>query len=67
MCLRRDERWLHRVMFFFAWTLAEKTNVHEPEMSSSRRQVQLVASFGFLLLMAVGVGCHGFFVDPTPG
>jgi hypothetical protein len=106
MCLRRDERWLHRVMFFFAWaigkallivmvsfgtlvyaawavtwprkevrmvesprivslasTLAEKTNVHEPEMSSSRRQVQLVASFGFLLLMAVGVGCHGFFVD----
>jgi trimeric autotransporter adhesin len=34
-------------------------------MSSSRRQLQLVASFGFLLLMAIGVGCHGFFVDPT--
>jgi hypothetical protein len=48
-----------------ARTLAEKTNVHEPEMSSSRRQLQLVASFGFLLLMAIGVGCHGFFVDPT--
>jgi hypothetical protein len=85
MCLRRDERWLHRVMFFFAWaigkallivmvsfgtlvyaawavtwprkevrmvesprivslasTLAEKTNVHEPEMSSS------VARFSWL-------------------
>jgi hypothetical protein len=48
-----------------ARTLSEETNVHEPEMSSSRRQLQLVASFGFLLLMAIGVGCHGFFVDPT--
>jgi hypothetical protein len=34
-------------------------------MSSSRRKLQLVASFGVLLLIAlVGVGCNGFFVDP---
>jgi hypothetical protein len=34
-------------------------------MSSSRRKLQLVASFGLLLLMALaGVGCNGFFVDP---
>jgi trimeric autotransporter adhesin len=34
-------------------------------MSSSRRKVQIVASLGVLVLMAIGVGCHGFFVDPT--
>jgi hypothetical protein len=34
-------------------------------MSSSRRKLQIVASFALLLLMAViGVGCNGFFVDP---
>src|SRR5258705_8461724 len=34
-------------------------------MSSSRRKLQLVASFAVLVLMAVaGVGCNGFFVDP---
>ena len=36
-----------------------------PNMSSSRRKLQVVASLGVLLLMAVGVGCHGFFVDPV--
>jgi hypothetical protein len=37
-----------------------------PYMSSSGRKLQLVASFGVLLLMAlVGVGCNGFFVDPV--
>jgi len=36
-----------------------------PFMSSSRRKLQLVASFGLLLFSAViGVGCNGFFVDP---
>jgi len=35
-------------------------------MSSSRRKLQLVASLGVLLLVAViGVGCNGFFVDPV--
>lgn len=34
-------------------------------MSSSRRKLQLVASFGVLLLMAAAAGCHGFFVDPV--
>jgi hypothetical protein len=34
-------------------------------MSSSRRKLQLVASFGVLVLMAAAVGCHGFFVDPV--
>lgn len=34
-------------------------------MVSTRRKLQLVASFCVLLLAAVGVGCHGFFVDPT--
>jgi hypothetical protein len=34
-------------------------------MVSSRRKLQLVASFCVLLLAAVAVGCHGFFVDPT--
>jgi hypothetical protein len=33
-------------------------------MSSSRRKLQLVASFGVLLLMALAVACNGFFVDP---
>ncbi len=34
-------------------------------MLSSRRKLQLVASFGVLLLVAlIGVGCNGFFVDP---
>jgi hypothetical protein len=33
-------------------------------MSSSRRKLQLVASFSVLLLMALAVACNGFFVDP---
>jgi Big-like domain-containing protein len=36
-----------------------------PSMSSSRRKIQLVASFSLLLLIAaISVGCNGFFVDP---
>lgn len=34
-------------------------------MVSTRRKLQLIASFGVLVLMAVAVGCHGFFVDPV--
>jgi trimeric autotransporter adhesin len=34
-------------------------------MLSSKKQLQLVAAFATLLLFAVGVGCNGFFVDPT--
>jgi hypothetical protein len=34
-------------------------------MSSSRRKLQLVVSFGVLLLAAVAAGCNGFFVDPV--
>jgi hypothetical protein len=34
-------------------------------MVSTRRKLQLIASFGVLVLMAVTVGCHGFFVDPV--
>jgi hypothetical protein len=33
-------------------------------MSSSRRKLQLIASFGVLLLMALAAACNGFFVDP---
>jgi len=34
-------------------------------MLSSRRKLQLAASFGLLVLIAVvGIGCNGFFVDP---
>ena len=35
-----------------------------PYMLSFRHKLQLVASFGVLLTMAVGAGCNGFFVDP---
>jgi len=34
-------------------------------MVSTRRKLQLIASFALLGLMAAAVGCHGFFVDPT--
>jgi len=34
-------------------------------MVSTRRKLQLIASFGVLVLMAAAVGCHGFFVDPV--
>ena len=35
-------------------------------MSSSRRKLQLIASFGLLVLIAaISVGCNGFFVDPV--
>jgi len=34
-------------------------------MVSTRRKLQILGSFGILLLMAVAVGCHGFFVDPV--
>ena len=33
-------------------------------MVRTQRKLQLVASFCVLLLAAVAVGCHGFFVDP---
>lgn len=34
-------------------------------MSSSGRKLQVLASFVVLLLAALAVGCHGFFVDPV--
>ena len=34
-------------------------------MLSSKQKLQLVASLATLLLFAVGIGCSGFFVDPT--
>jgi hypothetical protein len=34
-------------------------------MLSSKKKLQLVAAFATLLLFAVGVGCSGFFVNPT--
>jgi hypothetical protein len=34
-------------------------------MSNSHSKLQVVAALGVLLLLAMGVGCHGFFVDPT--
>jgi hypothetical protein len=34
-------------------------------MVRTRRKLQLIASFSVLLLAAIGIGCHGFFVDPT--
>jgi trimeric autotransporter adhesin len=35
-----------------------------PVMVSTRRKLQLIGSFVFLVLMAMAVGCNGFFVDP---
>jgi hypothetical protein len=34
-------------------------------MSSRKRKLQLLAAFATLLLFAFGVGCKGFFVNPT--
>jgi trimeric autotransporter adhesin len=34
-------------------------------MLSGKKKLQIVAAFATLLLFAVGVGCKGFFVDPT--
>jgi len=34
-------------------------------MLSSKKKLQLVAAFATLFLFALGVGCSGFFVDPT--
>lgn len=34
-------------------------------MLSSKKKLQLVAAFATLLLFALGLGCNGFFVDPT--
>ena len=34
-------------------------------MVSARRKLQIVASFGVLLVVAFWVSCDGFFVDPT--
>jgi hypothetical protein len=34
-------------------------------MLSSKKKLQLAAAFATLLLFAMGVGCKGFFVDPT--
>src|SRR5215470_19222392 len=31
----------------------------------SRRKLQVIGSLSVLLLIAIGIGCHGFFVDPT--
>jgi trimeric autotransporter adhesin len=36
-----------------------------PNMLSRKKKLQLVAAFATLLLFAVGIGCNGFFVDPT--
>jgi hypothetical protein len=36
-----------------------------PNMLSSKKKLQLGAAFATLLLFAAGVGCNGFFVDPT--
>jgi hypothetical protein len=36
-----------------------------PNMLSSKKKLQLVAAFATLFLFALGVGCDGFFVDPT--
>jgi Bacterial Ig-like domain (group 2) len=33
-------------------------------MVSARRKLQLIGSFGALILLAVALGCNGFFVDP---
>ena len=48
----------------FAKTSAEESKIPE-KMSSGRRRLLLFASFGFLMLILIGVGCDGFFVDPT--
>jgi hypothetical protein len=34
-------------------------------MLSSKKKLQIVAAFATLLLFALGLGCSGFFVDPT--
>ena len=34
-------------------------------MLSRKKKLQLVSAFATLLLFALGVGCNGFFVDPT--
>src|SRR5690348_4502651 len=34
-------------------------------MSNSRPKLQVIAALGVLFIVAMGVGCHGFFVDPT--
>ncbi len=34
-------------------------------MLSSKQKLQLAAAFATLLTVALGVGCHGFFVNPT--
>jgi trimeric autotransporter adhesin len=34
-------------------------------MLSGNKKLRILAAFATLLLFAVGVGCHGFFVDPT--
>jgi hypothetical protein len=34
-------------------------------MLNSKKKLQLVTAFSTLLLFAIGIGCGGFFVDPT--
>ena len=34
-------------------------------MLSGKKKLEILAAFATLLLFAVGVGCHGFFVDPV--
>lgn len=34
-------------------------------MLSGKKKIKLLAAFATLMLAAVGVGCHGFFVDPV--
>lgn len=34
-------------------------------MLSGKKKIEIVSAFATLLLSAVGIGCHGFFVDPV--
>jgi hypothetical protein len=34
-------------------------------MLSGKKKIEILAAFATLLLLAVGIGCHGFFVDPV--
>jgi hypothetical protein len=36
-----------------------------PDMLSTRRKLQFIGSFVVLFLVALGIGCNGFFVDPV--
>jgi hypothetical protein len=34
-------------------------------MLSGKKKIEILAAFATLLLSAIGIGCHGFFVDPV--